>query len=168
MERRRDRRLLHRRERRVETTGLATQALLKWGRPRRPFARLSTSSPRRRRPRQLGHHAGHHHGPARAGPRHANSAHPMCAARLRGSAYQLNGKPVESSQLTPENNDLLHQFVFKACATGAIGSARTLERKRKVECRSVGPRSGGELSSSAPNRLGYANASSWRADALRR
>jgi hypothetical protein len=25
----------------------------------------------------------------------------------------LNGKPVESLQLTPENNDLLHQFVFK-------------------------------------------------------
>ena len=25
----------------------------------------------------------------------------------------LNGKPVETLTLTPENNDLLHQFVFK-------------------------------------------------------
>jgi hypothetical protein len=37
------------------------------------------------------------------------------AADVRGTLEVfLNGKPVEKLTLTPENNDLLHQFVFKA------------------------------------------------------
>ena len=33
---------------------------------------------------------------------------------MRGTVeVSLNGKPVEKLALTPENNDLLHQFVFK-------------------------------------------------------
>ena len=36
----------------------------------------------------------------------------------------LNGKPVESITLTPENNDLLHQFVFKV---GEIKEAPSVE-----------------------------------------
>jgi hypothetical protein len=36
------------------------------------------------------------------------------AADVRGTLdVLLNGKPVEKLGLTPENNDLLHQFVFK-------------------------------------------------------
>src|SRR4029077_17150871 len=36
------------------------------------------------------------------------------AADVRGTLeVSLNGKPVEKLTLTPENNDLLHQFVFK-------------------------------------------------------
>ena len=36
------------------------------------------------------------------------------AADLRGTVVvMLNGNPVEKLELTPENNDLLHQFVFK-------------------------------------------------------
>src|ERR1700746_2818830 len=35
-------------------------------------------------------------------------------ADVRGTLQVLlNGKPVENLTLTPENNDLLHQFVFK-------------------------------------------------------
>src|SRR6202035_5437602 len=36
------------------------------------------------------------------------------AADVRGTVIVLlNGKPAEKFELTPENNDLLHQFVFK-------------------------------------------------------
>ena len=64
--------------------------------------------------RHLGHHAGHHHGAARAAARFTARVRPTCAARSRSS---LNGKPVETLKLTPENNDLLHQFVFKGIDT---------------------------------------------------
>jgi hypothetical protein len=37
------------------------------------------------------------------------------AADVRGTLeISLNGKPAQKLELTPENNDLLHQFVFKA------------------------------------------------------
>jgi hypothetical protein len=37
------------------------------------------------------------------------------AADVRGTLeVSLNGKPAQKLELTPENNDLLHQFVFKA------------------------------------------------------
>src|ERR1700730_18991766 len=39
------------------------------------------------------------------------------ASDVRGSvAIMLNGQPVETLRLSPENNDLLHQFVFKGIA----------------------------------------------------
>ena len=55
----------------VETTGLAVQALLKWGEAS-GTARKALSLPRveERRLRHLGHHAGHHHGAARAAALH--------------------------------------------------------------------------------------------------
>ena len=38
----------------------------------------------------------------------------LSASDVRGALeVTLNGKPVETLKLTPENNDLLHQFVFK-------------------------------------------------------
>ena len=40
------------------------------------------------------------------------------AADVRGTVVVLlNGKPAEKLELTPENNDLLHQFVFKNVST---------------------------------------------------
>jgi len=45
------------------------------------------------------------------------------AADVRGTVeILLNGSPAEKLVLTPENNDLLHQFVFKV-----VGSANTVE-----------------------------------------
>ena len=42
------------------------------------------------------------------------------AADVRGEVeISLNGKPVQTLALTPENNDLLHQFVFKNVDAGA-------------------------------------------------
>jgi hypothetical protein len=42
------------------------------------------------------------------------------AADVRGSVdVTLNGKPVETLTLTPENNDLFHQFVLPAASGGA-------------------------------------------------
>jgi uncharacterized protein YfaS (alpha-2-macroglobulin family) len=42
------------------------------------------------------------------------------AADVRGTLIVLlNGKPAEQLELTPENNDLLHQFVFKGIASSS-------------------------------------------------
>jgi hypothetical protein len=94
----------------VETTGLAVQALLKWGRPRHHgiqgarLHRLEEGCVR-----HVGHHAGHHHGAARL-----LLSTEKGAADVRGTVeITLNGKPVEKLTLTAENNDLLHQFAFK-------------------------------------------------------
>ena len=47
------------------------------------------------------------------------------AADVRGTLeVSLNGKPVQKVELTPDNNDLLHQFVFKASdlqSSNAVG-----------------------------------------------
>jgi hypothetical protein len=34
----------------------------------------------------------------------------------------LNGKPAEKLELTPENNDLLHQFAFKNVSTDGVST----------------------------------------------
>jgi len=45
------------------------------------------------------------------------------AADVRGTLQvSLNGKPAQTVELTPENNDLLHQFVFKAADLGGRNS----------------------------------------------
>lgn len=45
------------------------------------------------------------------------------AADVRGTVeISLNGKPVQSLALTPENNDLLHQFVFKPADLASANS----------------------------------------------
>jgi len=95
---------------RVETTGLATQALLKWGEAsgtaRKAITYISSKKDA-------------------TGAWGTTSATIMAlralllasekgAADVRGTLeVLLDGKPVESVVLTPENNDLLQQFVFK-------------------------------------------------------
>jgi len=52
------------------------------------------------------------------------------AADVRGTLeVLLNGKPVEKLTLTPENNDLLHQVVFKSTGSKGVSSegANTVE-----------------------------------------
>ena len=45
------------------------------------------------------------------------------AADVRGTVVVLlNGKPAEKIELTPENNDLLHQFVFKNVNTDGVST----------------------------------------------
>jgi uncharacterized protein YfaS (alpha-2-macroglobulin family) len=45
------------------------------------------------------------------------------AADVRGTVVVLlNGKPAEKLELTPENNDLLHQFVFKNISTEGVST----------------------------------------------
>jgi hypothetical protein len=94
----------------VETTGLAVQALLKWGQSSatagKALAYLASKK-------------------TAAGTWGTTQATIMAlralllatgkgAADVRGTVeITLNGKPVEKLTLTPENNDLLHQFVFK-------------------------------------------------------
>jgi len=94
----------------VETTGLAVQALLKWGEAsgiaRKALAYIAAKKDA-------------------AGTWSTTQATIMALRDLllateKGAAdtqgvlrVVLNGKPVERLTLTPENNDLLHQFVFK-------------------------------------------------------
>ena len=44
----------------------------------------------------------------------------------------LNGKPVEKLTLTADNNDLLHQFVFKGVGAKAIGSEDSNHRRNSI------------------------------------
>jgi len=45
------------------------------------------------------------------------------AADVRGTVVVLlNGKPAEKLELTPENNDLLHQFAFKNVSTDGVST----------------------------------------------
>ena len=118
----RDRRLLHRRSAAIETTGLAVQALLKWGQASEIARKaLNYICFQEGCLRQLGHHAGHDHGPARAVASRRNTAR----RRPRTVQVLLNGKTVETLQLTPENNDLLHQFVFKGIDAQKANSVQT-------------------------------------------
>ncbi|HEY6350145.1 MAG TPA: MG2 domain-containing protein [Candidatus Angelobacter sp.] len=94
----------------VETTGLAVQALLKWGQAsgtaRKALAYIAAKKDS-------------------AGTWGTTQATIMAlralllatekgAADVRGTLeVLLNGKPAEKLELTPDNNDLLHQFVFK-------------------------------------------------------
>ncbi len=95
----------------VETTGLAVQALLKWG---------EASGTARK---AMNYIASKKDAAGTWGTTQATImalralllATEKGAADVRGTLeVLLNGKPVEKLTLTPENNDLLHQFVFKA------------------------------------------------------
>jgi hypothetical protein len=100
----------------VETTGLAVQALLKWGQAsetaRKALAYLSSKKD-----------ANGAWGTTQAtimALRALLLATEKSAADVRGEVeISLNGKPVQTLALTPENNDLLHQFVFKNVDAGA-------------------------------------------------
>jgi len=105
----------------VETTGLATQALLKWG---------QASGTARK---ALSYIASKKDSYGTWGTTQATimalrallTATEQGAADVRGTlVVLLNGKPAEKLVLTPENNDLLHQFVFKGIDSQ---SANTVE-----------------------------------------
>jgi hypothetical protein len=105
----------------VETTGLAVQALLKWGQAsgtaRKALAYITARKD-----------AGGTWGTTQATIMALRAL--LLATEKGGSDTQgelqvlLNGKPVEKLALTPENNDLLHQFVFKG---GDLQSANNVE-----------------------------------------
>jgi hypothetical protein len=94
----------------IETTGLAAQALLKWGQAagtvRKAMAFIASKKG-----------AGGNWGTTQAtimALRALLLASQIGTADVRGTVeVSLNGKVVEKLTLTPENNDLLHQFVFK-------------------------------------------------------
>ena len=94
----------------METTGLAAQALLKWGQAsdtaRKALAYIASKKD-----------ANGAWGTTQAtimALRAVLLSTEKGAADVRGTVeVSLNGKPVEKLVLTPENNDLLHQFVFK-------------------------------------------------------
>jgi uncharacterized protein YfaS (alpha-2-macroglobulin family) len=94
----------------IETTGLAAQALLKWGQSsdtvRKALNFISSK-------KQSSGNWGTTQATIMA-LRSLLLASQLSASDVRGSLQVLlDGKPVETLTLTPENNDLLHQFVFK-------------------------------------------------------
>jgi hypothetical protein len=94
----------------VETTGLAAQALLKWGEASEIVRKsLNFISAKKE--------ASGTWGTTQAtivALRALLLATQLSASDVRGSvAVVLNGKPVETLRLSAENNDLLHQFVLK-------------------------------------------------------
>jgi hypothetical protein len=98
----------------VETTGLAAQALLKWGEAseivRKSLNFISSKKD-----------ASGNWGTTQAtimALRALLLASQSNASDVRGSvAIMLNGQPVETLRLSPGNNDLLHQFVLKGIDT---------------------------------------------------
>ncbi len=94
----------------TETTGLAAQALLKWGQASETVRKaLSFLSSKKQ--------ASGNWGTTQAtimALRALLLASQLSASDVRGTlAILIDGKPAESLKLTEENNDLLHQFVFK-------------------------------------------------------
>jgi alpha-2-macroglobulin-like protein len=94
----------------IETTGLATQALLKWGQASDTVRKsLNFISSKKQ--------ASGNWGTTQAtiiALRSLLLASQLSPPDVRGSLQVLlDGKPVETVKLSPENNDLLHQFVFK-------------------------------------------------------
>jgi uncharacterized protein YfaS (alpha-2-macroglobulin family) len=94
----------------IETTGLAAQALLKWG---------QASEPARKALNFITAKKGAHGnwGTTQAtimALRALLLASQLSASDVHGTVHvTLNGKPAESLELTKDNNDLFHQFVFK-------------------------------------------------------
>ena len=102
----------------VETTGLAAQALLKWG---------GASDVARK---ALNYITAKKDAAGTWGTTQATimALRALLLATERSSAdiegtlqVRLNGKPVQELRLTPENNDLLHQFVFKGFEAQSAG-----------------------------------------------
>jgi hypothetical protein len=104
----------------VETTGLAVQALLKWGQAAGTARKALTYITAKK-------DATGTWGSTQAtimALRALLLASEKGTADLRGTVeISLNGESVQKLVLTPENNDLLHQFVFKELD----GGANTLE-----------------------------------------
>jgi hypothetical protein len=94
----------------IETTGLATQALLKWGQAAETVRKaLNFISSKKE--------ASGNWGTTQAtimALRALVLATQYSASDVRGALdIVIDGKPVQTLQLTAENNDLLHQFIFK-------------------------------------------------------
>jgi hypothetical protein len=94
----------------IETTGLAAQALLKWGQASETVRKaLNFISSKKQ--------ASGNWGSTQAtimALRALVLSTELSASDVHGTLeIALDGKPVETLQLTAENNDLLHQFVFK-------------------------------------------------------
>ena len=94
----------------VETTGLAAQALLKWGGASGTVTKA------------MGYIAAKKDASGTWGTTQATimAMRALLLSTEKGSAdvrgtleISLNGKPTQKLTLTPDNNDLLHQFVFK-------------------------------------------------------
>lgn len=103
----------------VETTGLAVQALLKWG---------QASGTARK---AMNYIASKKDAAGTWGTTQATimALRALLLATEKGAAdvhgtleVLLNGRTVEKLTLTPENNDLLHQFVFKGAESKGMGS----------------------------------------------
>lgn len=114
----------------VETTGLAAQALLKWG---------EASSTARK---AMNYIAAKKDASGEWGTTQATImalralllATEKGAADVRGTLeVLLDGKSMEKLTLTPDNNDLLHQFVFKGIGTKGIGSRGGESRSGELE-----------------------------------
>jgi hypothetical protein len=118
----------------VETTGLAVQALLKWGEASGTARKAMNYIASRK-------DAAGTWGTTQAtimALRALLLATEKGAADVRGTLQVLlNGKPVEKLSLTPENNDLLHQFVFKGIegidTTGVDSKSSGAEGANTVE-----------------------------------
>jgi uncharacterized protein YfaS (alpha-2-macroglobulin family) len=95
----------------VETTGLAAQALLKWGEESAAATKALSYIAAKK-------DASGAWGTTQAtimALRAVLLSTEKGAADVRGTLeVSLNGKPAQKLELTPANNDLLHQFVFKA------------------------------------------------------
>ena len=94
----------------IETTGLAAQALLKWGQASEPTRKaLNYLSSKKQ--------ASGNWGTTQAtimALRALLFASQLSVADVRGTVHiKLNGKVVETLELTRENSDLLHQFLLK-------------------------------------------------------
>ncbi len=105
----------------IETTGLAAQALLKWGEANE-IVRKSLNFITSRKD------ASGTWGTTQAtimALRALLLASQYSASDVHGSVVvMLNRQPVETLRLSPENNDLLHQFVFKGIATQQANSVQ--------------------------------------------
>jgi hypothetical protein len=94
----------------VETTGLAAQALLKWGQASETVRKAMNFITSKKQ-------ADGNWGTTQAtimALRAVLLASQLSASDVHGTLeISVEGKPVETLKLTSENNDLLHQFVFK-------------------------------------------------------
>jgi A-macroglobulin TED domain/Alpha-2-macroglobulin family/Carboxypeptidase regulatory-like domain/MG2 domain/A-macroglobulin receptor binding domain/Alpha-2-macroglobulin bait region domain len=103
----------------IETTGLAAQALLKWGQASETVRKaLNFISSKKQ--------ASGNWGTTQAtimALRALVLATELSTSNVRGSIeIAINGKPAETLQLTADNNDLLHQFVFKGIDSESTAS----------------------------------------------
>jgi hypothetical protein len=119
----------------VETTGLAVQALLKWGEASGTVRKAMTYIASKK-------DAAGTWGTTQAtimALRALLLATEKGAADVQGTLeVLLNGKLVQKLTLTPENNDLLHQFVFKGVETAGDSKSSDPGGSNTVELRFEG------------------------------